>query len=135
MQLNFTRGDEIAREQRAIPAELYNKIRLLYSRVAGQSLFVPIRSMQYLAVIDDEEIIFVDGQRPRAIEISWQDFHSGQRGDLRDPVNYTCIHYHEKGPEIMGRLQSEFLKALQLIEARQPKSESASVTPLERSDR
>ena len=132
MQLNFTRGDEIVREQRAIPAELYNKIRLLFSRVAGESLFVPIRSMQYLAVIDDEEIIFVDGQRPRVIEISWQDFHSGERDDLHNPVSYSCIYYNEKGRDIMGRLQSEFLKALRLMEERQPKSEGASVTTLER---
>jgi len=132
MDLNFTRKDEIGREQRTIPADLYNKIHLLFARLSGEHLFVPIRSMQYLAVVDKEEIVFVDGQGPRAIEISWRDFRVGEREDLRAPVAYTCIYYDEKGREIMNRLQSEFLKALQLLENRQPKADGATVTPIER---
>lgn len=132
MELSFSRADEIGREQRTVPAELYNKICLLFSRVGGENLFVPIRSMQYLAVVDKEEIVFVDGQGPRAIEISWQDFRSCDRDNLRDPVSFTCVYYDEKGHEIMGRLQSEFLKALKIMEERQPKFEGASVTTLER---
>ena len=132
MELNFTRADEIGREQRTIPADLYNKIHLLFTRANGEHLFVPIRSMQYLAVVDKEEIVFVDGQGPRAIEISWQNFRASERENLRDPVSYTCIFYDEKGREIMNRLQSELLKALQLMEARLPKSDGATVTPLGR---
>lgn len=132
MDLSFTRGDEIGREQRVVSAELYNKIRLLFSRTSGECLFVPIRSMQYLAVVDKEEIVFVDGQGPRAIEISWQNFRASERGNLRDPVSYTAVFYSEKGRETMTRLQGEILKALQLMEERQPKSDGASVTPLAR---
>ena len=132
MDLNFTRGDELEREQRKVPAELYNKICLLFSRASGDNLFVPIRSMQYLAVVDKEEIVFVDGQGPRAIEISWQNFLSCDRDNLQEPVSFTCVYYDEKGREMMGRLQSEFLKALQIMEERQPKSGGASVITLER---
>jgi len=130
MELHFTCGEELAREQRTLSAELYNRIRLLFARVSGEHLFVPIRSMQYLAAIDSEEIVFVDGQGPRAIEIAWRDFHTAEREGLRAPVAFTCIYYDEKGREIMNRLQSEFLKALQLMEERQPKTDGATVTSI-----
>jgi hypothetical protein len=130
MELKFSRGEELGREQRTISPDLYNKIRLLFARISAQHLFVPIRSMQYLAAIDSEEIVFVDGQGPRAIEVSWRDFQAGERQDLRAPVAYTCIYYDEKGRKIMNRLQSEFLKALQLMEARQPKTDGATIIPI-----
>ena len=133
MDLSFERGEEIGREGRQLPAEHYNKIRLLYSRAGGNPLFVPLRGMQYLAIIDSEEIVFVDGQGPRVIEVSWQDFRASEREDLRGPVNYTCIYYTDKGSEVMSRLQGEFLKGLELLEARQPKTAGqATVTRLER---
>lgn len=133
MQLSFERGDEIAREPRQLPAAHYNKIRLLYSRNGGKPLFVPLRGMQYLAIVDEEEIVFVDGQGPRVIEISWQQFRAGERTDLRDPVDYTCIFYSETGRQVMPRLQGEFLKGLGLLEQRQPRrTGGATVTRIER---
>jgi hypothetical protein len=133
MQLSFERGDEIAREVRQLPAGHYNKIRLLHSRNDGKPLFVPLRGMQYLAIVDSEEVVFVDGQGPRVIEVSWQEFRSSKREDLRDPVNYTCIYYHEKGVRAMSRLQGEFLEGLELLRTRQPKTAApATVTRIER---
>ena len=88
--------------------------------------------MQYLGIIDREEVAFVDGHGPRVIEISWRDFGSSDRDDLRAPVTYTCVYYDEKGREIMSRLQSEFFKALELMQDRQPKSDGATITPLQR---
>ena len=131
MDLSFERGDEIGRETRQLPAEHYKKILLLFSRSKSEYLFIPIRSMQYLAVIDREEIIFVDGQGPRLIEVAWRDFHSGEREDLRAPVTYTCIYYEEKGREAMRRLQGEYFKALELLEERQPGTDGATVTHLD----
>ncbi|MGD8672196.1 MAG: hypothetical protein PVF07_06375 [Thiogranum sp.] len=133
MQLSFERGREIDRERRTLPAEHYRKILLLLSRSrSDNNLFVPIRSMQYLAVVDREEIVFVDGQGPRFIELAWCDFHPGERADLREPVSYTCVYYDEKGRAAMARLQGEFFKALEILENRQPRPDGASVTPLER---
>jgi hypothetical protein len=131
MDLNFTRGNEVSRETRSIPADLYNMLHLLYARGADRHLFVPIRSMQYLAAIDREEIVFVDGQGPRAIEIAWRDFRASEREDLRAPVVYTCVYYHANAPSIMSRLQSEFLKAVAQLQNRQPKPDGATITPLE----
>ena len=132
MELRFERGSEIAREQRQLPAEHYRKILLLLSRSRTSSLFVPIRSMQYLAIVDQEEVVFVDGQGPRVIELAWRDFHPGEREDLREPVSYTCVYYEDKGRAAMGRLQGEFFKALEILEERQPKSSGATVTDLQR---
>jgi hypothetical protein len=132
MHLSFERGQEIGREGRQLPAEHYNKIRLLYARAGGKPLFVPLRDMQYLAIVDSEEIVFVDGQGPRVIELAWRDFHPGEREDLRAPVSYTCIYYEEKAHAAMARLQSEFLKALELLEGRQIRPGGASVTRLDK---
>jgi len=135
VKVSFTRGDELCREERQIPAELYNRIHLLFSRADVKNLFIPIRSMQYLAVVDVEEIVFVDGQGPRNIELSWREFRVGDRGDLVSPVAYQCIFYTEGSRRIMNRLQSEFFKALEMLEQRQPGvGGSASVTPIRRGD-
>ena len=133
MDLSFERRDEIAREPRQLPAEHYNEVRLLYSRAGGKPLFVPLRGMQYLAIVDDEEIVFVDGQGPRVIDVSWQGFRAGERADLREPVSYTCICYSDKGVQAMPRLQGEFLQGLELLEQRQPKvSGEATITRIGR---
>ena len=132
MKLSFERGVEIGREVRQLPAEYYRKIVLLLSRGCEKSLFVPIRTMQYLAIVDCEEIVFIDGQGPRTIELAWSGFRSGERRDLRTPVDYTCIYYEEKGRTAMARLQSEFLKALEALEERQPRHDGATVTPIDR---
>lgn len=135
MKVSFTRGEELFREQSHLPAELYNRIHLLFSRAEGDSLFVPIRSMQYLAVVDREEIVFVDGQGPRHIELSWQQFRVHDRGDLVSPVAYQCVYYTEASRRIMGRLQAEFFKALErLDERRATPGGQASVTPFRRED-
>jgi hypothetical protein len=130
MNISFERGPELAREQCTLPAEYYRKIRLLFARAEQDSLFVPIRSMQYLGIIDSQEVVFIDGQGPRIIELSWCDFQTQEREDLRAPVGYTCIFYEEKGRRSFLRLQAEFLKALAIIEERQPKPDAASVTAL-----
>ena len=44
MELQFTRGDELEREQRTMRADLYNRIHLLFTRDSGEHLFVPIRT-------------------------------------------------------------------------------------------
>jgi len=62
----FYRGEKIGHEDRMLPAVTYNTIRTLLAHAIrddsdSSSVFLPIRSMQYMAIIDQEEIIFVDG--------------------------------------------------------------------------
>ncbi|VAW72707.1 hypothetical protein MNBD_GAMMA15-1874 [hydrothermal vent metagenome] len=132
MNLSFECGEEISRDVRQLPADYYKKVLVLFSRSQGESLFIPIRSMQYLAVIENDEIIFIDGLSPRRVEFAWRNFHH-ESEVLDAPLSYDCVVFEKKGFEVLKRMQGEFLKALAQAEAREPKPDSATVMPLNRS--
>lgn len=130
----FHRGEEVGNEIRKLPAITYNTIRLLFDNSDSSSVFLPIRSMQYMAVIDKEEIIFVDGLKAKKIvELAWKYFKPQERDNLTDPVSYRFCYYNEKAIETMKRLQWEFDKALHVyydrLKEKQPKT-GATVVPL-----
>ena len=109
----FYRGKKIGHEDRHLPAVTYNAMRLLFDYSDSSSVFLPIRSMQYMAVIDHEEIIFVDGLcAKKTVELAWRHFGPQQRSNLTDPVPYRFSYYEEKALETMKRLQWEFDKAV-----------------------
>lgn len=128
----FYRPAEMTRAARTLPAETYNLGRLLLARAANGCVFVPIRRMQFLAVLDREEFIFVDREGRRAIEIAWQRFRPGERVALDAPVPYEAVYYSAAATGIMQRLQSEFLKALHELEGRQPVVAGARIISLPR---
>ena len=128
----FYRPPEVAHEARTMPAETYRLAHLLLSRASTGSVFVPIRTMQYLAVIDREEFIFVDREGGRAIEIAWRRIDAGTREALDAPVPYEAVYYSLSAAETMKRLQSEFQKALREFQDRQPAPVSARIIPLGR---
>jgi hypothetical protein len=124
----FFRPEETARERVTLPAELYNRCRLLLARCSRPHVFVPIRSMQYQAVIDTGEIIFVDnqgyavrdGRGGRLIVLAWQVAHDGPpRASLAEPVPIEIIYYGSETHDTHRRLMSEFPRALSLYEAKQ----------------
>jgi hypothetical protein len=123
----FFRPAETARERLTLPAPLHNRCRLLLSRCPTQSVFIPIRSMQYLAVIDPVEIIFVDnqgyavsnGQGGRIIVMSWDMRLDTGRDSLVEPVPIEIVHYRPEGRDTHRRVMSEFPPALQRYEERQ----------------
>ena len=129
----FYRPDECSRESRTLPAETYNLAHLLLARAANGCVFVPIRAMQYLAMLDGEEFIFVDREGRRMIEVAWRNFHPGQRNALDEPVAYEAVYYSEQAKEMMKRLQAEFSKALRHFGGRALPSPSARILPLDRS--
>jgi hypothetical protein len=112
MEESFYRDAEIAREASSLPAATYNLAHTLLAQSGHSCLFVPIRSMQYMAVIDHEEIIFVDREGARMIELAWQHFSPQARAALDEAVPYELVYYMEKGRETMKRLAVEFYKAL-----------------------
>lgn len=118
MSESFYREDAIEVRASVLPAELYNLSRLLLARGGADCLFVPIRSIQYLAVIDAEEIIFVDREAKQLVELAWREFRPQARQCLTEPVAYEIHLYLEKGREILPRLQGEFFKALREMEQR-----------------
>jgi len=126
----FYRRDEVGREPRTLPAATYNLAHRLLAHAENGSLFVPIRSMQFLAVLDNEEFIFVDREGGRLIEIAWQHFRPGERSALDAPVAYAAVYYAASGAQTMSRLQAEFHKALAQLEHRAPAQAPARVVKL-----
>ena len=122
----FFLPDEVRRETVSIPAALFNRCRLLLSRCQYEHIFVPIRSMQYLAVIDAEGVIFVDsqayavrgGEGGRMILLAWQ-FKPELRPDsLTAPVPIDVVYYHPDAVQVQKRLMGEFVKSLASLDAR-----------------
>lgn len=118
MEITCYRDPEISREKRHLPASTYNLAITLLARCATRHLFVPIRSMQYMAIVDNEEFVFIDGERRCWIDIAWQNFKPQARDALDQPVAYQAIYYREDMFAIMTRLQSEFPAALQILNSK-----------------
>ena len=115
MEITCYRDREIAREPRMLSAVTYNLAHTLLARASNGCLFIPIRSMQYLAILDDEELIFLDGERKCWINIAWQRFRPQIRSSLDEAVAYEAVYYQTDAAVIMPRLQIELTRALQQL--------------------
>jgi hypothetical protein len=124
IQETFFRPAELSREILTIPAPLYNRCRLLHARSELPHLFVPIRDMQFLAVVDRREIIFVDhqggyavqdGEGGRLIVLAWQFTADEPRASINEPVPLTLVHYREDVRALQRRIMSEFPSALERL--------------------
>jgi hypothetical protein len=127
---SFERGQPLAGMASALPAATYNLTRILLAASTSGCVFVPIRSMQYLAVIDQEEIIFVDSQYKRWVEVAWRNFKPQARTALDEPVAYQAVFYTPDGRDTQRRLQSELQPALALLDSRRRPATPAQVLPL-----
>lgn len=127
MEITCYRDDEITRVSRQLPASTYNLAITLLARSDGKHLFVPIRSMQYMAIIDAEEFVFIDGERKCWIDIAWQNFQRQERAALDQPIAYDAVYYRENLNEIMLRLQREFPLALRALVNKTPLKGSAHI--------
>ena len=128
----FFRRDEKAREQVTLPAQLFNRCLLLLNHSPTANLFVPVRNMQLQAVIDQDQIIFVDnhgyaikdGHGGRLIVLAREmSFHSS-RDSLNEPVPIEVVYYRPERHEIHRRLMSEFTGSLDSFEARLKQGEA-----------
>jgi hypothetical protein len=141
----FFRPQELAREHSALPASLYNDLQLVLKRSGSENLFIPIRSMQYQAVVEGAEIIFVDsqggyahqdGEGGRLIRVAWRPAPAAERESLTDPVPCEIVYYFPGLKEIQWRLMSEFPPVLvQILQRQREKSVRAGerrVLPLRR---
>jgi hypothetical protein len=123
----FRPDQEVAREPSSIPASVYNGLQLLLRRSAGDAVFVPIRSMQYQAVVDRHEVIFVDshggyayqdGEGGRLIRIAWQP--AVGRVSLSAPVACDIVYYFSDMKETQLRLLGEIQRSIkQMLERQQ----------------
>lgn len=118
MEITCYRNPELAREQRFLPAATYNLAHALWSRAGSGCLFIPIRAMQYLAILDAEELVFLDGTRKCWIDIAWRDFRPQDRTSLADAVAYQAVYYQPIAADLMLRLQAELPRALNELAAK-----------------
>ena len=130
----FERGPALGEMASALPAATYNLTRILLANSPRDCVFVPIRAMQYQAVIDREEIIFVDSQYRRWVEVAWRQFQPRERAALDEPVAYQAVFYTPEGRDLQRRLQAEFHKALSLLDSRRPAPGEARILNLRGND-
>lgn len=118
---------EFARVPSALPAEICNGLQLLLFGEGRRPVFLPIRSMQYQAIVDREEVIFVDGnggyahqdgEGGRLIRIAWQRARL-PRDSLAAPVSYEIVYYFAGLEETQRRLVGETRTALRSMLERQ----------------
>lgn len=129
----FKTGEILGIQQRSLPANTYNMMRTLFHQCGRSCLFVPIRSMQYQAVIDNNEVVFVYAHRRSHIEFAWRRFKPQLREGLDDSVPFEFVFYDQQALETMQRMQGEFHKfSHQLYERKHERSDSldANIVPL-----
>ena len=122
----FFLPDEVSREASTTPADIYNLARTLLARSEFSCVFVPIRSLQFLGVITETEIVFVDSQAyaynenegGRLIVLAWKFRSTSDRESLKDPVDCDVIYYHPESRDIQSRLIGDFRDALNLMDER-----------------
>jgi hypothetical protein len=133
MELTLYREDPILRETRHLPGDVYNLAHLLLARAMQSGgkpcVFVSIRSMQYLAVIDPEEFVFVDREYPSQVQLAWQAFHRGERNALDERVEFEAAYYTIDSLQLMARLMAEFPRAMQGLAGKERIDSPAVVLP------
>jgi hypothetical protein len=122
----FFLPNEVGRKNWLVPAEIYNLYHSLQVRCQAGNVFVPIRTLQFMAVLDKNEIVFVDSQSyvtsenegGRLILIAWKFPLSHDRDALTDPMPCEVVFYEKKNSDLQLRLVSEFRQAMELLDQR-----------------
>lgn len=134
----FFRPELVGREDSTLPARLYNDLALALKGHSDKSVFVPIRTMQYLAVVESDEIVFVDsqggyahqdGEGGRLIRLAWRPQAAQHRDSLTAAVPYEILYYCADGSSVQSRLICELQPALRIWLERH---RTAPVEPVER---
>ena len=125
-QETFFLPKEVEREKWSVPADTYNLYRSLLKRCTMGHVFVPIRNLQFMAVLDKNEIVFIDSmsyaysnnEGGRLILVAWSFASSQDRDALTQPKPCEVIFYKKYDPELQLRLVTEFRKALEQMDQR-----------------
>lgn len=122
----FFLPDAVGEQSWTLPADIYNLSRTLLGRSEFNCAFVPIRSMQFLAVLTRDEIVFVDSQAyavhgnegGRLIVLAWK-FDAGcAREALDQPCPCRVVYYCNNGKELQMRVITAYREALLQLDQR-----------------
>lgn len=123
----FFTPDEFFCQYDRLLSRTYNLARVLLNRSGADHLFVPIRSMQYLAIIERDAFWFVDSmayavrgeEGGRLITVSWHPLlTAGKREGLSQHMDCRVIFYDRDMSDVQIRLRGEFYEAMQLLDQR-----------------
>lgn len=112
VELSLYRDEPLMIKPRGLRAETYNLGHALRTNSQAGVVFLPIRSMQFLAILDAKEWVFVDGLKKHVIELAWQKFHPQARSAIDDAVPYEAVFYTKASVPLMPRLESAIHDAL-----------------------
>jgi len=124
---SFFTPDEFFCQGEQLLSQTYNLAHVLLNRAESSHLFVPIRSMQYLAIIEQDTFWFVDSlayavrgdEGGRLITVSWHPvLKAQQREGLDQHMDCRVIFYGQDMSDIQQRLRGEFFQAMQLMDQR-----------------
>jgi len=140
---SFFTPDEFSRHEFRLISTTYNLAHVLLNRSQSDHLFIPIRSMQYLAIIEKSAFWFVDSlayavrgdEGGRLIRVSWHPLIDvSERNALTQHMDCRAIFYGEDMAEIQTRLCSEFYQAMLQIDQRHrdslPDNYKVNILPL-----
>ncbi|MGC8696833.1 MAG: hypothetical protein ACP5Q0_00045 [Halothiobacillus sp.] len=112
MELSLYRDEALVIEPRSLRAQTYNLGHVLWANSTDGVVFLPIRQMQFLAILDAQEWVFVDGMKKHFIELAWQKFHPQARSNIDEAVPFEAVFYTEASLPLMSRLESAIHAAL-----------------------
>lgn len=124
---SFFTPDEFFYQKTRLLFRTYNLAHILLNRNQSDHLFLPIRSLQYLAIIEKNAFWFVDSlayavrddQGGRLIRVSWHPLiNPNQREGLTQDMDCRVIFYGEDMSEIQTRLTCEFYQSMLKIDQR-----------------
>ena len=124
---SFFTPDEFFCQQIRLLSKTYNLAHVLLNRSQSSHLFIPVRSLQYLAIIEKNAFWFVDSlayavrddEGGRLIRVSWHPvIKTNQREGLNQNMDCRVIFYGGDMSEIQNRLNSEFYQSMLQIDQR-----------------
>lgn len=128
---SFFTPDEFSCQQTRLLSNTYNLAHILLNRCQSDHLFIPIRSLQYVAIIENNAFWFVDSlayatrgnDGGRLIRISWHPLiDASQRESLIENMDCRVIFYGDDMLDIQNRLNREFYQAMLLVDKRHRES-------------
>lgn len=125
-QQTFFLPRQFSTQKSTMRFETYNLAQTLLNRTQSDHVFVPIRSLQYLAIIDGRDIYFVDSQAyavndnegGRMITISWHPSVDIERDSLEQNIPMEIIFYDQDMKDIQRRMCQEFYQAMLQMDQR-----------------
>lgn len=125
---SFFIPDEFSCQESRILSQTYNLAHVLLHRSESDHLFIPIRPLQYLGIIEKDAFWFVDSlayavrdnEGGRLIRVSWHPIvdENHHRDSLEQNIDCNVIFYGDDMSTIQTRLCSEFYQAMLQMDQR-----------------